>query len=84
MKLHKTSMGLALGILWGAAVFLATGWAAWRGGGDHLILLNQFYLGYDLSYTGSLIGLVYGFVHGFVGGWVLAWLYNALSATKAT
>ena len=82
MKLHKTALGLTLGILWGAAVFFATVWIVWRGGGDHLSLLDKFYLGYSVSYGGAVVGLVYGFVDGFICGWLIAWLYNVFAIPK--
>ncbi len=82
MKLNKTALGLALGVICGAAVFLATVFSAWRGGGEHLILLSGFYIGYSVTYTGAWIGLIYGFIDGFIGGWLMAWLYNAFGASK--
>jgi len=76
MKLSGKALGLALGILWGATVFLATLWVTIKGGGQHLALLSKFYLGYSVSIVGSILGLLWGFVDGFVSAWVLAWLYN--------
>ncbi len=78
MKLDKKAFGLACGILWGLSVFLMTLWVLWRGGGSTLVLLQQFYFGYNISYTGAVIGLIWGFIDGFIGGWVFAWLYNKL------
>ncbi len=83
MQLNKTALGLALGILWGGTVLLATLWVIFRGGGEHLFLLKQFYLGYSLSYVGAIVGLVWGFVDGFLGGWVFAWLYNRFAGAGA-
>ncbi|MFH1008986.1 MAG: hypothetical protein V1800_16050 [Candidatus Latescibacterota bacterium] len=77
MKINKVSLGLALGILWGACVFVATLWIAAQDGGDHLIVLANFYFGYSVSFVGALVGLVYGFVDGFIGGWLIGLLYNA-------
>ena len=79
MKINKVALGLALGIIWGASVFLATLWIMARGGGQTLVLLNKFYLGYSVSFLGGLLGLVYGFVDGFIGGWLIALLYNAFA-----
>lgn len=76
MRLHKTALGLAAGILWGLAVFVTTLWVLAVGGGDHLLLLSKFYLGYDLSVVGAFVGLAWGFIDGFICGWVFAWLYN--------
>lgn len=83
MKLDAKALGLAGGILWAACVFLCTLWVVWRGGGEHLELLAQFYLGYSVSVAGAFIGLVYGFVDGFIGGWLLAWLYNRFARPAA-
>ena len=76
MRLHPTALGLALGILWGVSLFLATAWTVLSGGGEHLELLGKFYLGYGVSWAGAIIGFVWGFIDGFIGGWLLAWLYN--------
>jgi hypothetical protein len=54
-----------------------------RGGGEHLVLLNKFYLGYSVSVLGSILGLVYGFIDGFIGGWILAFLYNLFAVRPA-
>ena len=85
VKINKVSLGLSLGILWGATVFLATLWIMARGGGQTLIVLKQFYFGYSVSFVGALLGLVYGFVDGFIGGWLIGLLYNAFdkSASQA-
>jgi hypothetical protein len=81
MQLDKKALGLAVGLMWGAAVALATAWVMLRGGGQHLELLGKFYIGYDVSPLGIVVGLVYGFVDGFIGGWILGWLYNRLAKT---
>ena len=80
MQLDKKALGLAMGILWGLAVLVMTVWAMVVGGGEHLILLGKFYMGYGISPAGAFIGLIWGFIDGFIGGWVLAWLYNKLAA----
>ena len=79
MKLYSTAFGLASGILWGLCVFICTVWIMLKGGGHTLALLEQFYLGYSVSWLGSFIGLVWGFINGFICGWLFAWLYNIFS-----
>ncbi len=76
MRLHKTALGLAAGILWGLTVFVTTLWVVGAGGGEHLELLAKFYLGYGVSVVGAFVGLVWAFICGFVCGWIFAWLYN--------
>jgi len=83
MKLNKVACGLAAGIIWGLTIFIATIWVIVSGGGgQHLELLNRFYLGYSVSYGGSFLGLIYGFIDGFVVGWVFALLYNLFVRPK--
>jgi len=74
-------LGLTLGILFGLIVFVATNWLVIKGGqevGPHLQLLNQFFIGYEVSFVGSIIGLVYSFVIGFIFGTLFGWIYKSL------
>lgn len=82
MKLDQKAMGLALGIVLGVAVFGATIWVFVRGGGYHVALLKQFYIGYSISIGGAFVGLIYGFIDGFIAGWLLAWLYNLFAKNE--
>ena len=80
-RLDRTALGLAVGTLFGLAVFLATLILLIKGGeviGANLALLAQFFYGYTVTITGAFVGLVYGFVVGFVVGWLIALLRNAL------
>ncbi len=76
MKLDVKAFALANGIIWGLAIFIMTVWVLMRGGGETLILLEQFFIGYSISYAGALIGLAYGFVSGFICAGIFGWLYN--------
>ena len=82
MGLNKTALGLTAGILWGLSVLIATIWVMAFGGGEHLRLLDRFYIGYDVTAVGAGIGLVYGFVDGFISGWIFGWLYNRLAGSR--
>lgn len=78
-KLDQTALGVAIGTLFGIAVFLATNILVLKGGdpiGPTLSLLGQYFIGYKVTFAGSLIGLVYGFVVGFILGWLAAFLRN--------
>lgn len=80
MKLSVKAFALTAGILWGAAVCLATLWLLVMGYDGRLISqLDHFYLGYTFSAVGALVGLVWGFVDGAIGGALFAWLYNKLA-----
>ncbi len=83
MKLNTLAFGVALGIVCGATIFLATLWVIMTGGpGEHLALLGRFYLGYQVTVLGSVLGLIYGFIDGFIGGVIFAALYNLLAKAK--
>ena len=80
-RLDQMALGLAVGMLCGLGVFLATIILVIKGGevvGPNLALLGQFFYGYTVTMTGAFIGLVYGFVLGFVVGWLIALLRNSL------
>lgn len=76
MKLSIKSFALASGILWAVILFLATIFIMLRGGGEHLILLNKFYFGYEVSFVGAIIGMVYAFISGLILGALFAWIHN--------
>ena len=81
-------LGLVLGFLFGLIVFLATNWLLLKGGatssseilpvGPHLQLLNQFFIGYSVTFVGSIVGFLYGFALGSLTGAALSFIYNKL------
>lgn len=78
--LDRTALGIAGGLLVGAALMIATLVLAVRGGsaiGPRLALLGQYLPGYRVTGVGSLVGLGYGFVTGFVVGWGVALVRDA-------
>ena len=83
--LNPKVLGLALGLLFGLAIFIATNWLVLKGGrpvGPHLQLLSQYFIGYRVSFAGSLIGFAYGFALGTFCGALLAWIYNKIVALR--
>ena len=80
--LNKKAFALANGILWAIAVFLATIYVLIKGGGNTLILLQQFFWGYGISFGGAILGLIYGFIWGFIYGWIFGFLYNRFAGKK--
>lgn len=82
-RLDKTALGIAVGTFFGTALFVATNLLVLKGGdvvGPNLILLEQFFGGYEITFTGSLIGFFYGLVTGFAAGWTIAFLRNSIIA----
>lgn len=78
-KLDETALGISTGVLFGLCIFLATNILLFKGGdkiGANLALLSQYFVGYEVTFSGSLIGLAYGFFSGFILGWLIAFLRN--------
>ncbi len=86
--LNAKMLGLVLGLLLGAAIFIATIWLVLKGPhisktgevilGPHLSLLKQFFIGYSVSIPGSIIGFLYGFAVGTICGSLIGWIYNKI------
>jgi uncharacterized membrane protein len=79
-KLDPLALGIALGCLFSLFILTMTNILVLKGGefvGPNLSLLNQFFIGYEVSAFGSLVGALYGFVFGFVIGWLIAEMRNA-------
>ena len=79
-KLDIKAFGLALGIVWGAAMFLLGLTTMWWNWGEGLqFIFGTLYIGYKPTFLGSIIGGVWGFIDAGIGGVVVAWLYNKLT-----
>jgi hypothetical protein len=80
--LNSKLLGIVLGFLSGAGLFLATNFLILKGGrniGAHLILLSNFFPGYRVTFLGSIIGFCYAFVLGFLVGVVIGAVYNKVA-----
>ena len=78
-KLDRVAFGLSAGTVAGMLLFLATIVLVLRGGdvvGPNLQLLENYFFGYTVTFSGSLLGLGYGFLTGFIGGWGFAFFRN--------
>jgi tetrahydromethanopterin S-methyltransferase subunit G len=78
-KLDGKALGIAIGLLLGLGIFAATNFLIVKGGnvvGPNLALLSQFFIGYEITFTGSLIGTIYGIMAGFIMGWLIAAIRN--------
>jgi ABC-type dipeptide/oligopeptide/nickel transport system permease subunit len=81
LLLNAKVVGLALGLIFGLGIFVATNWLVIKGGdrvGPHLILLSQYFIGYRVTFLGSLIGAAYGFTLGTICGALMGWIYNKI------
>ena len=83
LRLNRRAWGIALGLLLGGGLFLATMVLVIKGGpdvGQHLKLLSVFFPGYRVTMLGGLIGFVYAFVLGYALGRLIGTVYNRLVA----
>ena len=79
--LNARVLGLALGVIFGLGLFIATNWLVIKGGhpvGPHLALLSQYFIGYRVTFLGSFIGFAYGFALGTLCGAMIGWIYNKI------
>lgn len=80
-RLNARAWGIAIGLLFGGSLFLATMILLLKGGtnvGQHLGLMRAYFPGYSVSTVGSFIGFVYGFVVGYALGRIIGSVYNRL------
>ncbi|MCH7805947.1 MAG: bacteriophage holin [Proteobacteria bacterium] len=79
MKLNVKAFAIALGLVWGGAVFVFGLWATFFTPAAGIVdYLGQFYIGYAVGFVGAIIGFVWGFADAAIGGLIFAWLYNLL------
>ncbi len=81
VRLNARAWGIAMGLLLGGGLFLATNVLVIKGGenvGQHLQLLRVFLPGYSVTFLGSLVGFVYQFVLGYILGRLVGVIYNKM------
>ena len=82
LKLNARAWGIAVGLMFGLFLFLATVLLIVEGGpnvGAHLSLLGKLLPGYRVTIGGAFIGFAYMFVIGYAIGRVIGSVYNALA-----
>jgi hypothetical protein len=80
MKLRPIAFGIALGAVWGGALFMTT-WLSYFTGYGRLfleVLAQSIYPGYTITPSGSFLGLLYGFLDGLVSATLIGWIYNKI------
>lgn len=81
LKLNGRAWGIAVGLLLGLGLFLATNILILKGGpqvGPHLGLLGAYLPGYRVTFLGSVIGFIYMFVIGYAIGRLIGIVYNRM------
>jgi hypothetical protein len=82
LRINEQGWGIAIGMVLGLGLFIATNFLIIRGGedvGQHLALLGAYFPGYRVTFIGSLIGFVYAFVLGYGIGRTIGVVYNRLA-----
>lgn len=82
LRINEQGWGIAIGMVLGLGLFVATNFLIIRGGedvGQHLSLLGVYFPGYSVTFVGSLIGFVYAFVVGYGIGRTIGVVYNSLA-----
>ena len=86
LRLNARAWGIAVGMLFGSALFLGTIVLVMRGGprvGPHLGMLWVFLPGYRVTFGGAFIGFGYAFVIGYAVGRLIGLVYNALARSES-
>lgn len=86
LRLNVHVLGFVVGFVAALIIFVATNWLVLKGGevvGPHLGLLDNFFIGYSVTFLGSLVGAAYAFVLGYIGGLLIGWIYNKVVLFKA-
>lgn len=82
LRINEQGWGIAIGMVLGLGLFVATNILVVRAGesvGQHLSLLSVYFPGYSVTVVGSLVGFVYAFVVGYGIGRTVAAVYNELA-----
>lgn len=79
-RLNSVALGITLGIVLGAGLFLLTWWVILiRTQSVFLNGIHEFLFGYSVSPAGSFVGLLWGVFYGFILGYVIAIVYNQVN-----
>ena len=85
LRLNARAWGIAVGLLLGLGLLVATIFLVIKGGphvGAHLGLLGMLLPGYRVSVGGAFIGFGYLFVIGYALGRIIGGVYNALARVE--
>jgi hypothetical protein len=76
---------ITAGLVAGLGLFVATNWLVLRGGenvGEHLGLLGNYFVGYEVTFGGSIIGFAYAFATAFIATELFVRVYDYVSRKR--
>jgi hypothetical protein len=85
IRLQAGVLAVVCAVIGGLGLFIMTAWLVIKGGrtvGPHLRLLDQYLVGYSVTWRGSFIGLVYGALLGAIVGWTIGTIYNMVAGAR--
>jgi len=80
-RFDEVAMGIAIGSVGGLTLLAATALLLLKGGevvGPNLSLLGNYFLGFEVTWTGALVGFLEAAVGGFGLGWLIARMTNLI------
>ncbi len=85
LRLSGKALGLAVGAMLAAQLFLSTAWLVVRGTADesrHAALLSNYLPGYSVSFWGGAIGALWLFLYAAGVSFVFAYVYNSVVSLR--
>lgn len=85
IKIQSNVLALVCAVIGGLGLFTMTAWLLIKDGpnvGAHLRLLNQYLIGYSVTWKGSIVGLFWGALIGGIAGWAIGKIYNTVAAIR--
>ena len=82
VRMRARATALVFAMVGGLGLCVATIWLVIRGGpnvGQHLVLLRNYFPGFEVTWAGGLVGFCYGALVGAVIGWCIASIYNRVA-----
>ncbi|MEM6320415.1 MAG: hypothetical protein AAF960_22285 [Bacteroidota bacterium] len=76
------ALAIVFALLGGLIMFVSTAILLIKGGekiGPHLQLLNNYFIGYSVTWPGCFIGTMYGMLTGGIIGWLIGYIYNRIA-----
>ena len=81
VRMQSGILALVFASICGLGLFVMTVWLVIKDGpmvGLHLELLNNYFIGYSVTWTGSIVGFFYGSLVGAIIGWAIGKIYNRI------